>query len=142
MLSIRIQRADISIEREIHRIQDKKMNSGAVVTFTGVMRREKGLNALVYECYNKMANMELKRLAVTAKKRFKVNDISIIHRTGVIKSGGMVILIAVGALRRKEAFEACIWLIDNIKKTVPIWKKELRVGCRKRSVCGYTRKGV
>ena len=71
-----------------------------------------------------MALKQLQSLAAEARERFAVRGVSIIHRLGRLEIGETSVLIAVASAHRSAAFEACRWIIDTLKKTVPIWKKE------------------
>jgi molybdopterin synthase catalytic subunit len=124
MIRIQVQTKDFSADSELLKIKNWK--NGAVVTFIGRVRGEKGIVALDYACYREMALRELKKLSSEAVRHFGVNDIVIIHRTGALRPGDNVVFVLVCAAHRKGAFRACEWLIDNIKKTVPIWKKEIK----------------
>jgi molybdopterin synthase catalytic subunit len=101
---------------------------GATVTLDGYARewtagRKTGY--LVYEAYETMAAAELERLGREAHKRFEIAHIGIVHRTGRLEIGETSVVIAVSAPHRGAAFEACEWAIRELKRTVPIWKKEV-----------------
>lgn len=101
---------------------------GAVVTFAGVVRehsRGKTVRALVYEAYGAMAERQMQTLAEEARRRWPLTDLAVVHRTGTLRVGETSVVIAVAASHRGEAFDACEWLIDELKRTVPIWKKEV-----------------
>jgi len=124
---IKIQKEDFSVEKEIEEMKKRSRNIGAVVTFLGVARefsRGRRVMELEYEIYDEMAIKTLEEIRKEAMEKFKVIDIFIIHRYGRIKINENIILIVVGAMHRKEAFEACMFCIDEIKKRAPIWKKE------------------
>jgi molybdopterin converting factor subunit 1 len=100
---------------------------GAAVLFAGVVRNNtRGRRTLYldYEAYESMALSEMEKLAQAALERFKVRDVSLVHRLGRLQIGETSVLIGVASAHRAAAFEACRWLIDTLKKTVPIWKKE------------------
>jgi len=98
--------------------------AGAVVTFLGTVRREPGLVALDYEVYESMALKQMARLADRAKEKFGVLEVAIVHRLGRIPVGRASVAIAVSAAHRREAFGAAEWLMDQLKRIVPIWKSE------------------
>jgi molybdopterin synthase catalytic subunit len=105
----------------------KKGENGAVVVFDGIVRNNShGRRTLYldYEAYEELAVKQMRELAGEAIKRFGIRDASIVHRLGRIQIGETSVLIVVTAAHRGPAFEACRWLIDTLKKTVPIWKKE------------------
>jgi molybdopterin synthase catalytic subunit len=101
---------------------------GATVTLDGYAREwTKGRRTLylVYEAYEPMARNELKRLGAQAHERFPITHIGIVHRTGRLEIGETSVVISVSAPHRRAAFEACEWAIRELKRTVPIWKKEV-----------------
>jgi MoaE-MoaD fusion protein len=105
----------------------KRPEDGAAVIFEGVVRNNtRGRRTLYldYEAYEAMALKQMEGLAGEARDRFGVRAVSIIHRLGRLEIGETSVLIAVASAHRGAAFDACRWLIDTLKKTVPIWKKE------------------
>lgn len=101
--------------------------SGCIVTFRGIVRGEsKGrtVERMSIEVYPDMAISELKKIREEAKEMFEINDLSIVHRYGDLSVGEDIVIIALSAPHRAEAFTACIYVIDKLKKKVPIWKKE------------------
>jgi len=101
---------------------------GATVTLDGYVRKlTKGRETLylVYEAYEEMALKEMRKLIDIAKGKFQISNIGIVHRTGRLEIGETSVVIAVAAPHRKAAFDACEWLIAELKRTVPIWKKEV-----------------
>jgi molybdopterin converting factor subunit 1 len=101
---------------------------GATVTLDGYARewtRGRRTLYLVYEAYAPMALGELQRLGREAHERFEIAHIGIVHRTGRTEIGETSVVIAVSAPHRSAAFEACEWAIRELKRTVPIWKKEI-----------------
>jgi molybdopterin synthase catalytic subunit len=101
---------------------------GATVSLDGYAREwTKGRKTeyLVYEAYDRMAITEMERLGRDAHKRFEIAHVGIVHRTGRLEIGDTSVVISVSAPHRRAAFEACQWLISELKKTVPIWKKEV-----------------
>jgi molybdopterin converting factor subunit 1 len=101
---------------------------GATVTLDGYAREwTKGRRTLylVYEAYEPMALSEMKRLGEQAHAKFDIAHIGIVHRTGRLEIGETSVVIAVSAPHRRAAFEACEWAIRELKRTVPIWKKEV-----------------
>ncbi|HXI25062.1 MAG TPA: molybdenum cofactor biosynthesis protein MoaE [Pyrinomonadaceae bacterium] len=101
---------------------------GATVTLDGYAREwTKGRRTLylVYEAYAPMAISELQRLGAQAHEKFDIAHIGIVHRTGRLEIGETSVVISVSAPHRRAAFEACEWAIRELKRTVPIWKKEV-----------------
>jgi len=101
---------------------------GATVTLDGYARKwtaGRETDYLVYEAYEAMALSELQKLGSAAHKLFEIGHVGIVHRTGRLAIGETSVVIAVSAPHRRAAFEACEWLIKELKRTVPIWKKEV-----------------
>jgi molybdopterin synthase catalytic subunit len=100
---------------------------GATVSLDGYVREiTKGRKTLYleYEAYAPMALKEMRCLGREAHRRFEISHIGIVHRTGRLEIGETSVVISVGAPHRRAAFEACEWAIKELKRTVPIWKKE------------------
>jgi molybdopterin synthase catalytic subunit len=105
--------------------------AGAIVTFIGTTRNHnegRKVIGLDYEAYGEMAEKELARIGEEAKTRWKIARMSIIHRIGPVPIAEPSVVIAVSAAHRQDAFEACRFAIEEIKRTVPIWKKEIFEG--------------
>jgi molybdopterin synthase catalytic subunit/molybdopterin converting factor small subunit len=105
----------------------KQGEDGAVVVFDGIVRnhtRGRRTVCLVYEAYQDMALRQMQGLAQEAIATHGVRQVAMVHRLGRLEIGETSVLIAVSSAHRAQAFEACRWLIDTLKKTVPIWKKE------------------
>jgi Molybdopterin converting factor, large subunit len=106
---------------------------GATVTLDGYARKftkqrdgtVRETEYLVYEAYEPMALKEMAKLIDQAKAEFDVSAVGIVHRLGKLEIGETSVVISVAAPHRKAAFAACEWLIVELKKTVPIWKKEV-----------------
>ena len=108
-------------------VEMKHGEDGASLVFEGVVRnhsRGRRTLFLEYEAYEPMALKELESLITEAFKRFQIRDAAIVHRLGQLEIGETSVLIIVTAAHRSAAFDACRWLIDTLKKIVPIWKKE------------------
>ncbi|UWZ83846.1 molybdenum cofactor biosynthesis protein MoaE [Occallatibacter riparius] len=105
----------------------KKGEDGAVVVFDGIVRnnsRGRQTLHLDYEAYEEMAGKQMRELAQESVSRFGVRQVVIVHRLGRLLVGETSVLIVVASAHRAQAYEASRWLIDTLKKTVPIWKKE------------------
>lgn len=103
-------------------------NCGATVTLDGYVRRltkRRETLYLVYESYESMALKEMEKLVEQAKAQFEIENVGVVHRVGRLEIGETSVVIAVAAPHRRAAFEACEWLIKELKRTVPIWKKEV-----------------
>lgn len=105
----------------------KQPEDGAVVVFEGIVRdhtRDRRTLYLDYEAYEPMARRKLEELGEEALQKFGIRKVVLVHRLGRLQHSETSVLIAVASAHRTAAFEACRWLIDTLKKTVPIWKKE------------------
>jgi molybdopterin synthase catalytic subunit/molybdopterin converting factor small subunit len=105
----------------------KRGEDGAALIFEGVVRNQtRGRKTvyLDYEAYEEMALPQMESLAGQALQQFQIRDVAIVHRLGRLEIGETSVLIAVASAHRAAAFDACRWLIDRLKRTVPIWKKE------------------
>jgi molybdopterin synthase catalytic subunit/molybdopterin converting factor small subunit len=105
----------------------KQGSDGAVLVFDGIVRdntRGRRTLYLDYEAYEEMAAKQLAELAGQAVARYGVRGVTLVHRLGRLEIGETSVLIVVASAHRGAAFDACRWLIDTLKKTVPIWKKE------------------
>lgn len=111
-----------AIRKELEHPED-----GSALFFDGIVRdntRGRRTLYLDYEAYETMALNEMEKLAQAALEQFKVRDVRLVHRLGRLEIGETSVLIGVASAHRVAAFEACRWLIDTLKRTVPIWKKE------------------
>ncbi len=105
----------------------RQPEDGAVAVFEGIVRdhsRGRRTRFLEYEAYEDMALKRMESLADQSLSQFQIRDVSIIHRLRHLEIGETSVLIVVASAHRAAAFEACRWLIDTLKRTVPIWKKE------------------
>ena len=102
--------------------------AGGIVIFSGVVRNETGgrpVKFLEYEAHAPMAEAKMREIGETARARWQgVKRVAILHRVGRLEIGESSVLIAVSAAHRQDAFEACQYAIDTLKRTVPVWKKE------------------
>jgi molybdopterin synthase catalytic subunit len=125
----RVTRKAIHLQELVEFVTDPE--AGAIVTFIGTTRNHnegRKVIALDYEAYPEMAEKELARLGEEAKKRWKIQRMAIVHRIGPVQITESSVAIAVSAAHRQDAFEACRYAIEEIKRTVPIWKKEVYEG--------------
>jgi molybdopterin synthase catalytic subunit len=107
--------------------QVKRPEDGAVATFDGIVRNNsRGRRTLYldYSGYEPMALRKMEELAADALQRFAIRDVRVAHRLGRLQIGESSVYIVVSSAHRAAAFDACRWLIDTLKTTVPIWKKE------------------
>lgn len=122
----------ISVESVARRVVPPEC--GATVTLDGYARKftkDKATGEvretlyLVYEAYEPMAIKEMEKLVAEAHSKFEISNVGIVHRIGKLEIGETSVVISVASPHRKAAFEACEWIIRELKRTVPIWKKEV-----------------
>jgi len=125
MMRATIVREPIDSQGVLARI--KRPEDGAAIVFEGVVRNNtRGRQTLYldYEAYEPMALQQMEQLAAQALEQYKVRDVAIVHRLGRLEIGETSVLIVVASAHRGAAYDASRWLIDTLKRTVPIWKKE------------------
>jgi len=128
MKAVRIQEEDFSLQDEVAALRQSSQRMGGIVSFLGCARDfSEGRNVFLieFEQYASMAETAMQALRDEALKIFDIIDVRIVHRVTTVHAGDQIVLIVVGAEHRKAAFEACEWIIDTLKKRVPIWKKEV-----------------
>ena len=104
--------------------------AGAIVTFIGIVRDD-NIESIELETYQEAAEKDLGEIEEEVMKKFPLLSVDIIHRVGTMNIGEVIVLIVVSAGHRKEAFLGCEYIIDRLKQTTPIWKKEyLKDGSR------------
>ncbi len=119
---IEITEDDFSVEEVVRRA--KRPDVGAIVTFLGTVRDD-GILKMELEAYKEAALPELERIRDEAFSRFDLKSVDIIHRVGSLNVGDNIALIVVSAGHRKEAFEGCTYVLEELKKRALIWKKEI-----------------
>lgn len=119
--------SDMPINREDIVKKVESPEAGAIAIFDGVVRNNadgKIVLKMEYEANKEMAEKMMKELADESMKKYQILGIAMQHRTGMLEIGESSIIIAVASAHRAEAFDACRYLIDTLKVTLPIWKKE------------------
>ena len=102
-------------------------DSGALATFFGIVRDHnegRAVRRLQYECYASMADKQIRSIRENAMRRWELTDVRVLHRVGLLEVGDIAVAVAVSSAHRAEAFAACEEVVNEIKSTVPIWKKE------------------
>lgn len=132
---IEITEKDFNVKEIIQNL--RKNDVGAIVSFIGTVRdfteivRKSGKNEMVkveqleYESYKDMALEKMGEIRDHVLANYDIKDIRMIHRMGILKPSDQIVMIVVSAAHRKDAFKACEYAIDELKKSVPIWKKEV-----------------
>ncbi|WP_336960401.1 molybdenum cofactor biosynthesis protein MoaE [Chryseobacterium contaminans] len=126
MIDIRITENILNINECLTLAQD--LSIGGIATFIGTVRnvtQNKPVVRLEYEYYQSMAIKEIRKIVDQAITLFSVRNIVVHHRTGILFPGDAAVIIVVSDGHRDAVFDACRYIIDTIKKTVPIWKKEI-----------------
>ena len=119
-MKISVQREDFDLSTETRAFTDPRI--GAIATFVGVVRDV----PMTLEHYAGMTEREILKIVEEAKVRWQVIDCTVIHRYGELKPGDQIVLVAVAAAHRSEAFAACEFIMDYLKTRAPFWKKEQR----------------
>jgi molybdopterin synthase catalytic subunit len=120
---IDITEADFSIDEVVKKARSGDV--GAIVTFLGTVRND-DIKSMELEAYKEVAISELERMRDEAVSRFHLRSVDIIHRIGSLSIGDNIVLIVCAAGHRKEAFDGCSYIIEELKVRVPIWKKEIK----------------
>jgi molybdopterin synthase catalytic subunit len=123
----RVQREPFDVAAELARVKAASRRIGGVVLFVGIVRefsRGHGVTKILFEHFPGMAEAKLAQLREAAIGRFGLIDLAIVHRFGELLPGDDIVLIAAAAEHRAAAFDGCAWCIDELKRQVPIWKKE------------------
>ncbi len=126
MFDLAIKKRKLNTQKCIEFVKDNE--AGGIDVFIGTVRNKskgKKVKYLFYETYRKMALLEMEKIAKHATKKWELKKAIIHHREGKLTVGDTSVVIAVSSAHRKEAFEACRYIIDTLKNTVPIWKKEV-----------------
>ena len=125
MNSVTLVQAPISVDAVMRSVISER--AGGIDVFVGTTRDHadgRSVRALSYEAYEPMAIAEMQRIVDEAERRWPLEAVAVVHRLGHVPVGEASVVIAVSSAHRSEAFEACRFIIDTLKETVPIWKKE------------------
>ncbi len=123
---IELDKQPLNIQKAIDFVQDP--SAGGIDVFIGTVRdatEGKRVVALEFEAYEKMAISEFEKIVEEAQKQWPICKTAVLHAVGRKEIGDLAVVIAVSAAHRDAAFQACRYIIDTLKKTVPIWKKEI-----------------
>lgn len=124
---VRVQYGDFDVAAELARLRAGQPRTGAVVAFVGTVRELDGcgdLSALELEHYPGMTEAVLDDIAAQARRRWPIIDVAIVHRIGRLRASDQIVLAAVAAQHRGDAFAACEFVMDFLKTGAPFWKKE------------------
>lgn len=126
MIRVSVDPAPIELGVEVAALEER--GAGGVATFTGVVRGDDGVTELTLEHYPGMTEATLIDLAEAATARWSLLGVTIVHRVGPMTPGERIVFVGTAAHHRREALEACAYLIDRLKTDVPFWKRETRAG--------------
>ncbi len=124
---ISIQTDDFSLADEVTLLEQDNAIDGAVVTFTGRVRNQnegKNVTSLTLEHYPGMTEKSLEKIISTAKERWRIGRVKVIHRVGELHIGDQIVFVGVTSKHRKDAFAANEFIMDYLKVQAPFWKKE------------------
>jgi len=125
-MKISIQQNDFDIAEESRLLRESNSNTGAIVTFSGLVRdldNERKVESLILEHYPGMTESSLEKIIAQAQSRWSILDVTVIHRIGELQAGEQIVFVAVASLHRGEAFSACEFIMDFLKTRAPFWKK-------------------
>lgn len=126
-MKISIRPADFDLSAEIAELRAQRLDLGAVASFVGLVRDSNNGNAvaaMTLEHYPAMSEKILREITAEAVQRWQIIDATIIHRIGDLRPGDQIVLVAVAAIHRHDAFFACEFIMDFLKTSAPFWKKE------------------
>ncbi|MGK6356580.1 molybdenum cofactor biosynthesis protein MoaE [Sphingomonas sp. DT-207] len=124
MIRVSVDPAPIELAVEVAALEER--GAGGVATFTGIVRGDDGVTALELEHYPGMTEAALVALAEAATARWNLLGATIVHRVGRMAVGERIVFLGTAALHRREALDACAYLIDRLKTDAPFWKREHR----------------
>ncbi len=127
-MRIVVQEAAFDQGEEVRAFSQGRKDTGAIVTFSGIVRADGGLKALTIEHYPGMTERAIAKIATEARDRWSLDDVLVIHRHGRLGVGEAIMMVATASAHRKAAFEAAEFLMDYLKSRAPFWKKEERDG--------------
>lgn len=130
-MAVRVQREDFDPGREMAALGEGRHDIGAVASFTGIVRAEKGaggISAMTLEHYPGMTERKLEEIEAEAHRRWPLEASLIVHRYGRLEPGERIVLVATASSHRKAALESCAFLIDWLKTKAPFWKLEEGAG--------------
>ena len=126
-MAVSVQTEDFDAGLEINRLQNARKDTGAVVSFVGLVRdlnEGDQVSQLTLEHYPGMTEKALEAIVSQAKNRWDIFDVTLIHRVGTLPATAQIVLVAVSSAHRGEAFKACEFIMDYLKTEAPFWKKE------------------
>ena len=123
-MTVLVQEKNFNLADEINQLKTADGATGAIISFIGIVRGDKSLKALELGHYPKMTFTALEEIKNKALKKWNLIDVRIVHRFGRLSLGEQIMMVAVAAPHRREAFEAADYIMDFLKSRAPFWKKE------------------
>lgn len=126
-MAVSVQTKDFDAGLEISRLRNARKDTGAVVSFIGLVRdlnEGDQVSQLTLEHYPGMTEKALEAIVSQAQNRWAIFDVTVIHRVGTLQAMEQIVLVAVSSAHRSEAFKACEFIMDYLKTEAPFWKKE------------------
>ena len=124
---VRVQTGDFNLGAEIQQMRQGQCNIGAVASFLGTVRdihHADSISSMELEHYPGMTERALEAIEAKARARWSLDAVTIIHRVGVLQPCDQIVMVAVASRHRHAAFEACAYIMDDLKTRAPFWKKE------------------
>jgi len=124
---VSVRHADFDLSTEVAALREGDASVGAVVAFVGTVREHsdgRGIEAMELEHYPGMTEAAIEAMIDTARQRFDIRAVRVVHRVGVLQPCEQIVLVAVSSAHRAQAFQACEFLMDYLKTQAPFWKKE------------------
>ncbi|MFT5282545.1 MAG: molybdopterin synthase catalytic subunit [Kangiellaceae bacterium] len=124
---ISVQSEDFDHSAQYKLLREKADSDGAIVTFTGLVRDfndDGSVSGMQIEHYPGMTQKSLNDICLQAKKRWDLGQVRVIHRVGVVAASEQIVFVGVSSKHRKNAFEACQFIMDYLKTSAPFWKQE------------------
>lgn len=128
MKEVRVGEADFDPAAEYHSLRDSGSGTGAIATFTGLVRDSgdlQGVTGLYLEHYPGMTEQVISDLIRQVRERWDIRRVRVIHRVGTLRLTDQIVFVGVASAHRGDAFAACQFLMDALKTSAPFWKKEL-----------------
>ena len=122
---IDVREEDFDVNKELERFENSSKTDAAISLFVGKVRAEKNLISLNLDCYPDMAIKEILNIAENAKKKWKINNLTVIHRFGELLPGENIVFVITSSDHRTDCQEATQYIMDYLKNSAPFWKKEI-----------------
>ena len=122
---IDVREEDFHVNKELERFENSSKTDAAISLFVGKVRAEENLISLNLDCYPDMATKEILNIAENAKKKWQINNITVIHRFGELLPGENIVFVITSSDHRTDCQEATQYIMDYLKNSAPFWKKEI-----------------